>query len=88
MKHWINLEKEIGYKTTRIIAYLIYLSFFFDRKEHYHTCRKVIEYYEYLPYKIKKIVDNHFSTILNIEIEDMILTNRRDLNWLVGRYKL
>lgn len=84
----MKLEEQIGYNITRIIAYLIYLSFYYDRKENYWTMKKVVEYYEYLPYKTKKIVDENFSTILNSEIEDMKLTNRRNLSWVIERYKL
>lgn len=88
MKHWLELEEEIGYNLTRVIAYILYLSFYFDRKENYWTMKKVTEYFEYLPYKTKRIVEVKFPTILNKEIEDMKLSGRRDLNDLIQRYKL
>lgn len=88
MKQWLELEKDVGYKITRIIAYILYLSFYFDGKENYWTMKKVIEYFEYLPYKTKKIVEKKFPTILHLEIEDMKRTGRRNLTWLIERYKL
>jgi len=88
MKHWLKLEEQIGYNITRVIAYIIYLSFYYDRDKTYWTARKVVEYFEYLPYKTKKIVETNFPTILSSEIEDMKLTDRRNLDWLIERYKL